>query len=114
MNSSEFAEYIIDLLSKYRHVKLRRMFGGYGLYFDEIIFAIIINDELYFKTDGDLAQEYELAKSFPFTYQKNDKTVALSYWYVPAEVIESEDLLKNWFDKSLVVAMVNKDKKRKK
>jgi DNA transformation protein and related proteins len=80
------------------------MFGGYGLYFNKTIFAIIIDDELYFKADSDLGQEYQQTGSYPFTYQKNDKTVALSYWYAPSEIIENEDSFKNWFDKSVKVA----------
>lgn len=69
------------------------MLGGYGLYLNKIIFAIIIDDELHFKADSDLSLERSKAGSYPFTYQKN-KTVALRYWYVPAEIIENENLLK--------------------
>ena len=108
MTNSGFVDYIIDLLSDFGNISARRMFGGYGLYLNKIIFAIIIDDELYFKADSDLAIEYKKAGSYPFTYQKNDKTVALSYWYVPAEIIEAQDLLKNWFSKSLGVAITCK------
>lgn len=79
MTNSGFVDYIIDLLSSFGNISARRMFGGYGLYFNKIIFAIIIDDELYFKTDSDLALEYAQTGSYPFTYQKNDKIVALSY-----------------------------------
>lgn len=89
-----------------------RMFGGYGLYRNKTIFVIIIDDELYFKADSDLGQKYQQAGSYPFTYQKNDKIVALSYWYVPAEIIEAPDLLKNWFNKSLGLATINNLKKK--
>ena len=64
----------------------------------------LLGDELYFKADSDLALEYSKAGSYPFTYQKNDKTVALSYWYAPSEIIENEDSFKDWFDKSVKVA----------
>ena len=109
--NSGFVEYIIDLLSSYAEVKSRRMFGGYGLYSGNIMFAIIIEDELYFKVDDVLSEEYRKSGSYPFTYQKNEKTVALSYWYVPDKVFEDGDLLKTWFSKSLAIAI---DKKRKK
>ncbi len=112
MINSGFVDYIIDLLSQYGNISARRMFGGYGLYLNKVIFAIIIDDELYFKADKDLGEEYTKAGSHPFTYQKNDKTVALSYWYVPAEIIEAQDLLKNWFNKSLRVATSLKRKVR--
>ena len=105
MANSEFVEYIMDMLSRFSDIKLRRMFGGYGIYSGKLIFAIIINDELYFKVDTELMEEYKNAGSFPFTYKKADKTIALSYWSVPSEVIEDGDLLKEWFDKSLRVAI---------
>lgn len=112
MTNTGFVDYIIDLLSQHGNISARRMFGGYGLYLNKIIFAIIIDDELYFKADSDLTLEYAQAGSYPFTYQKNNKTVALSYWYVPAEIIENENLLKGWFNKSLGVVTSLKKKVR--
>ena len=108
---SGFVDYIIDLLAPCGDVKARKMFGGYGLYSDKIMFAIIIDDELYFKADSILSEEYKQAGSYPFTYQKNEKTVALSYWYVPADIFEDGDSLKNWFNKSLKLAIDKKGKK---
>jgi DNA transformation protein len=105
MSNSGFVEHIMDILSRFGDIRLHRMFGGYGIYRGKIIFAIIIDDELYFKVDVKLAEEYKKAGSFPFTYKRDDKTIALSYWYVPSEVIEDIDLLKEWFNKSLGVAI---------
>jgi DNA transformation protein len=105
MSNSGFVEHIMDILSRFSDIRLYRMFGGYGIYRGKIIFAIIIDDELYFKVDVKLAEEYKNAGSFPFTYKRDDKTIALSYWYVPSEVIEDRDLLKEWFNKSLGVAI---------
>ena len=113
MFNSSFVEYIIDRLDSYGDITSRRMFGGYGLYCNKIIFAIIADDELYFKADSELAKEYESSGSFPFTYQKDEKRVALSYYYVPIEIIEDEDSLKNWFNKSLVVAKASRLKKKR-
>ncbi len=113
MSNTGFVDYILDLLSIYGNISSRRMFGGYGIYLNKIIFAIIIDDELYFKADNDLAEKYKQAGSHPFTYQKNDKTIALSYWYISAEVIETQDLLKDWFNQSLSVATNSKKIKKR-
>lgn len=113
MSSNGFVEYITDLLSSYGDITSRKMFGGYGLYCNKIIFAIIADDELYFKANSELAKEYESAGSLPFTYQKDEKRVALSYWYVPIEIIEEEDSLKSWFSKSFSVAKLTKMNKRR-
>lgn len=90
------------------------MFGGYGLYADKIFFAIIVDDELYFKADEIVSLEYKKLGSFPFTYNRENKTIALSYWYVPEEVIEDSDLLKEWYNKSLNVSKNKKSKKNDK
>ncbi len=112
MSSNGFVEYITDILSSYGNITSRKMFGGYGLYCNKIIFAIIVDDELYFKADTDLGKEYESVGSFPFTYQKDEKRVALSYWYVSIDIIEDEDSLKKWFDKSFELAKSSKKRKK--
>lgn len=104
MTNSGFVDYILDILSDYGNIKSRKMFGGYGIYKDKTIFAIIIDDEIYFKADKILAEEYKSYGSHPFTYKRDEKTVALSYWYVPSEVLEDSDRLKIWFNKSLSIA----------
>ena len=55
MSNSGFVEHIMDILSRFGDMRLHRMFGGYGIYRGKIIFAIIIDDELYFKVDVKLA-----------------------------------------------------------
>jgi DNA transformation protein and related proteins len=111
MNNNGFVEYIIDLLSEYGDISSRKMFGGYGLYSNKVIFAIIIDNELYFKVDNELSEEYKSAGSYPFTYDRNGKTIALSYFYISVGVIEDPELLKIWFNKSLTIAIKNKTKK---
>ena len=81
------------------------MFGGYGIYCDNIIFAIIFNNELYFKADKDLAKDFASQGSVAFTYESKGKVTALSYWKVPIDIIEDDDQLKIWFDKSMKIAM---------
>ncbi len=108
MSKNSFVNYIVDILSEVSNIRVRSMFGGYGIYCDKIIFAIIINDDLYFKADESLSEEFNIFGSFPFTYKRYDKIIAMRYWYVPAEVIENIDLLKDWFSKSFRVAKLTK------
>jgi DNA transformation protein len=80
------------------------MFGGYGLYFNNVIFAIIISNELYFKSHPELAKYFAAQGSSPFTYEARGKSVTMSYWKVPIEVIEDEEALSIWFSKSILAA----------
>ena len=88
------------------------MFGGYGIYKDAIIVAIIVDDELYFKVDGQSVEAYRSKGSRPFCYKVRDKIISMSYWYVPLEIMEDEELLSNWLDRAYLVALNAKSKKK--
>ena len=49
---SEFVEFVLELLAPLGNVRARAMFGGYGIYRGEIMFAIITDDRMYFKADA--------------------------------------------------------------
>ncbi len=65
-SSPEFCAHVLDLLAPLGVVTARRMFSGYGLYLDRVIFAIITNDTLYLKVDEQSQADYEAAGSAPF------------------------------------------------
>lgn len=48
--SRDYCDYAIDLLSPWAKVTARKMFGGYGIYRQGKMFAIIVDDTLYFKS----------------------------------------------------------------
>ena len=56
--SSNYSDYIIEILSPHGEIIARSMFGGYGIYKNGIIFALIISDELYFKVDVSNKSQY--------------------------------------------------------
>jgi len=97
--SAEFHDYIIhDVLGHIPHITSRKMFGGYGVYHEGIIFAIIAEDELYFKVADHNRAEYERRGSRPFTYtgHKNRKPTVMSYWLVPEEIMNDAELVEQW------------------
>lgn len=107
---SPYCEYIIDLLSPYGEIKVKPMFGGYGVYKDGIIVAIIADDELYFKVDHTNQQQYENYNSEAFSYKNKNKIVKMSYWKLPLEIIENEEELSVWLDQSYNISLKNKNK----
>lgn len=110
MSKNSFVDYIMDLLSGYGNMRARRMFGGYGIYMDKIIFAIIIDNEIYFKADSPLAKKYKAFSSSPFTYTRGGKLISLNYWSVPAEVLEDSELLKEWVNNSINIARMKNNR----
>lgn len=101
--STSFHDYVIhDLLGEMSGITSKAMFGGWGIYREGIIFAIIIGEELYFKVDDSNRKDFESMDSRPFTYKnKNGKSITMSYWLVPEEVMENREGLRALVHKSV-------------
>jgi len=110
----EFLTYILeDVLGDISDITSRAMFGGYDIYKDGIIFALIAYDQLYFKVGESNRADYEAMDSEPFVYQQGKhKKTTMSYWYVPEEVMQDKDRIKEWVDKSVAVSRASKKDKR--
>ncbi len=110
MLTSPYVTYIVDLLAPFGSITAKAMFGGYGIYKNKIIVAIIVDDELYFKVDATNQAQYEAYDSTPFTYDKNGKQATMSYWKVPAEILENRKELPEWLEQSYQISLKKKKK----
>jgi DNA transformation protein and related proteins len=110
MKTNDFVEYIVhDLLAQIDGINARAMFGGHGLYKDGIIFGVIMDGELYFKTNEKTKIKYEKYGSKPFTYSKGrTKSITMSYWKLPAEIMDDPDELKKWVVESCRISRLKK------
>ena len=80
----------------------RPMFGGFGIYKDSVFFALIGDGQLYFKVGENNKSDYEKWGSKPFVYTGHKgKDVIMSYWDLPAEIMEDRDKLTKWINKSV-------------
>jgi DNA transformation protein and related proteins len=103
--SSEYLTFVIDQLAQCTEVRTRRMFGGVGIYHGEVFFALIDDDQLYFKVNETTREQFVSRGSAPFRpVGKNSKIVTLGYYTVPAEVLEDFDELKAWTTIAIAVA----------
>ena len=85
---NEFVDYVVELMAGWAPVTARKMFGGYGLYREGLMFALIAGDQLYFKTDACNEPQFEQAGSHPFVYISQTRTVQMSYWSAPDTSLE--------------------------
>lgn len=108
---TSFHDYVVhDVLSEMHGITSKAMFGGWGIYKNGIIFGIIIEGELYFKVGDENRDEFEKMDSHPFTYSnKNGKSVTMSYWLVPEEVLEDRERVRILADQSVAI---NEKKKK--
>jgi DNA transformation protein and related proteins len=93
---SEFVSYILELMESFEEVSAKRMFGGYGIFKEGLMFALATNDILYFKTDDYNRFEFERLNLGPFVYTKKNKPVPTSYYQAPDEVFDSSDEMLRW------------------
>ena len=89
------------------------MFGGYGIYHQGIMFALVVDDTLYLKADTALAGQF-IARGLPmFTYEKGGRTIGISYYMAPDEALEDPAELRRWAIQSFEVALRDRPVKRK-
>ncbi|HJV62065.1 MAG TPA: TfoX/Sxy family protein [Albitalea sp.] len=96
MAYDELVAHSIELLQPLGSVRARRMFGGHGLYADDLFVALIAFDQLYLKADEHTRARFEAAGCRPFVYEAAGKQVTLGYFTVPAEAMESPALMQPW------------------
>ena len=101
--SDEYLTYVIDQLEELGPVRYKRMFGGAGLYFEDLFFGIVADDVLYFKVDDSNRADYEAAGMEPFK-PFGDKDIVMQYYEVPIDVLENKSTLRDWAEKAVRVA----------
>lgn len=113
VGSNEFVEFIVEMLQRFGTVIAKPMFGGYGLYQDGVMFALISDDTLYFKADEVSKNDFLGLGMTPFSYSKNDTLCKMSYFSAPDEALDDEEAMCRWAQKAYDAALrVQKDKKR--
>lgn len=92
-----FIELCIEMLSPLGPVRVRRMFGGQGLYVDDLFMAIIDDGQLFLKSDDVTRERFDAAGCLPFTFPNKDREpVVTSYRRPPEEALESPPLMLPW------------------
>ncbi|NOK19461.1 TfoX/Sxy family protein [Corallococcus carmarthensis] len=91
-----FVEYTLELLEPLGAVQARSMFGGWGLYFGGRMFGLIIQGQLYLKTDDVTRADFEAEGCRPFIYQSRGKEQPMSYWTPPVDAEDDGRRLLPW------------------
>lgn len=104
--AQETVRWCSELLSPLGAVRVKRMFGGHGLYVDDVFVAIIIGEELYLKTDDEHRPAFEAAGCRPFEFETaNGRKTATSYWSAPADAMDSPAQMLPWARQALASAL---------
>jgi DNA transformation protein len=106
-----YKDNLVEYLNQVAPVTARSMFGGFGLYTEGVMFALIAYETLYFKVDDGNRHDYEAAGMGPFVYNRNGKDMAMSYYQLPDEVYNDLGQLHAWLEKAAAAARRSKRKK---
>lgn len=106
--SQEYLDFILDQLEEFGPVETKRMFGGVGIFKEELMFAKIGGDTFRLKVDDTNKEDFIAQGMKPFYSEKKKK--GMPYWEVPINVIEDKSLLAEWANKSYAIAQNNSKK----
>lgn len=102
--SPSYQTFVLEQLSRSGlSVHSRSMFGGVGLYADQLFFALIADDTLYFKVNDTNRPDFVARGMGPFR-PYGDSVETMGYFRVAEELLEDPEELRPWADKAIAVA----------
>jgi DNA transformation protein len=103
--NKDYLDYVTKLLSPIEGVSSKSMFGGYGVFHEGAMFALVSGTGLFFKVDDSSRPVYERAGSKQYK--------PMPYYQVPAEVLQDTGKLLDWAQTAVSVAHSTNSKKKR-
>ena len=107
--STEYKEYVLELLEPIGSLRTSRFFGGVGIYYGSVQFAMMMGNSLYFVVDESTRKKFEQAGMQPFSYlTKKGRIQVRKYFELPEDVLTDAEQLRQWAKESIQVASKTK------
>ncbi len=101
----DYLDYVLEQLAGLSRVRSRRMFGGVGLYSDDLFFAIITDDTVYLRVD-EVSRAHFVARGMgAFRPYADRPEVSMTYFEVPADVLEDAGTFVEWSARAVAAAL---------
>jgi DNA transformation protein len=81
----------LELFEKFGRVKSRSMFGGFGVFVDDIMFALVVNDALHIRSCDSINKQFTEEGYQPYVYKKRGFPVVTKYFSLPETLWENTD-----------------------
>jgi DNA transformation protein len=108
-------EELFDVVEPLGRLHSRRMFGGFGLYCDDVFFGLVAMDLLFFKVDDENRGDYLAHDARPFLpgveSPSEEARGKASYYEVPCEIQERRSEFLKWARAALAAAQRGRAKK---
>lgn len=102
---NEFVNNLEEVFALFGPIQARRMFGGYGVYHDGLMFGLVADDVLYLKADENSSGEFNALGLPQFEYQKSGKMLKMSYYLAPEEIFDDPGLAREWAVRAFEAAL---------
>jgi DNA transformation protein len=102
---SELASYVEEQLAFLGRLSTKSIFGGIGIFVDERLLGIVMDDKLYLHTDASNLRAYQDRGMPQFKPYPNAFDLTTDHHQVPAEVIDDAGQLKAWGEQALAAAI---------
>ena len=108
-----FRQFVLEQLQRVLPaIRAKSMFGGVGIYSEELFFALIDDETVYFKVNDTNRGDFEERGLGPFR-PFGDEGETMQYYELPPDLLEDPDALRPWADKAVQVARQAKKNKTK-
>lgn len=110
---TEFVDYLHEVFELFGPIRARKMFSGYGIYHNGLMFGLVAGDTLYLKADAENASHFEKEGLGSFAYGKDGRVVKMSYYRAPAGIMEDREEAAMWARRSFEAALRAQMSKKK-
>ena len=110
---NEFVDFLQEVFRNFGSVQARKMFSGYGLYHDGVMFALVADETLYLKADASIAHYFEVKGLAQFEFGREGKVIKMSYYAAPEEIFDDPEEAAKWARRSFEVAFRSKKRTKK-
>lgn len=110
-STPDFIDYLQEQFQLLGPVEARRMFNGHGFFLDGLMFAITFDDCLYLKVDEASKPAFEAQGLEPFSYQRGEKMINLSYYQAPEIILDEPEALYEWGNRAFAAALYRRGKR---
>ena len=107
----DYLRWVLEQLADAGGVSARRMFGAFGLYRNDVFFAIISGDTLFFKVSDASRADYETRGMARFRPYRDKPQLSMSYYEVPADVLEDADECVRWAMRAVAAGVAKRTPK---
>lgn len=108
-------DFVVELFAGLGPVRIKRMFGGAGIYAGDVMFGLIDDDAIFLKTDEALRAELAAEGSTHWVYRRKDGTAEVSsYWRLPDAALDDPEEAARWGRRALDAARAGKTAKVRK